>query len=81
MNFKQWLHTEEGQEELKKLGYRQCAVGQKTTQFCGQLEEAVKRERIRCATICNVVKEELPSWDAKIAAKICALDIMKDPNE
>ncbi len=26
-------------------GWRQCAVGQRTTQFCGQLEEALKGER------------------------------------
>lgn len=30
---------------LRLNGWRQCAVGQKTTQFCGMLEEAVKAER------------------------------------
>ena len=30
---------------LRLNGWRQCAVGQKTTQFCGLLEEAVKAER------------------------------------
>lgn len=39
---------------LKSQGYRQCAVGQKTTQFCGMLEEAVKAERHR---ICEMLRE------------------------
>jgi hypothetical protein len=30
---------------LRLNGWRQCAAGQKTTQFCGLLEEAVKAER------------------------------------
>ncbi len=32
-------------ERMKAEGWRQCATGQKTTQFCGLLEEAVKAER------------------------------------
>ena len=35
-------------------GWRQCAVGQKTTQYCGLLEEAVKAEREACARVCEV---------------------------
>jgi hypothetical protein len=30
---------------LRLNGWRQCAVGQKTTQFCGMLEQAVTAER------------------------------------
>lgn len=30
-------------------GWRQCAKGQKTTHYCGLLEEAVKTEREACA--------------------------------
>jgi hypothetical protein len=30
---------------LRLNGWRQCAVGQKTTQFCGMLEAAVQAER------------------------------------
>lgn len=35
-------------EQMRKDGWRQCAQGQKTTQFCGLLEEAVKAEREDC---------------------------------
>jgi hypothetical protein len=36
---------------LRLNGWRQCAVGQKTTQFCGMLEEAVKAEREACIEV------------------------------
>ena len=38
-------------------GWRQCAVGQRTTQFCGQLEAAVEAEREACA-------KKAERWDA-----------------
>lgn len=38
---------------LKEQGYRQCAKGQRTTQFCGMLEQAVLAEREECAKVCN----------------------------
>jgi len=34
-------------EDMIAEGYRWCAKGQRTTQFCGQLEAAVKAERNR----------------------------------
>ena len=36
-------------------GWRQCAQGQRTTQFCGQLEQAVLREREACAKVCDLI--------------------------
>jgi hypothetical protein len=36
------------EEHLKDQGYRQCAKGQRTTQFCGMLKQAVKAEREGC---------------------------------
>lgn len=36
-------------ERLIADGWRQCAKGQKTTQYCGQLEAAVAAERERWA--------------------------------
>ena len=36
------------QRHLIASGYRKCAVGQRTTQFCGQLEQAVLAERETC---------------------------------
>ena len=40
-------------EVLADYGYRRCAVNQRTTQFCGLLEAAVKAEREACARICE----------------------------
>ena len=45
------------EEHLKSKGYRQCAKGQRTTQFCGMLDEAVKAEREECAKIAK-------QWDS-----------------
>ena len=36
-------------------GWRQCAVGQKETQYCGLLEEAVKAEREACARLLDTM--------------------------
>ncbi len=38
-------------DRMIRDGWRQCAVGQRTTQFCGQLEEAVEAEREACREI------------------------------
>ena len=38
---------------LRNDGYRQCAEGQRTTQFCGLLDDAVKAEREACAKVCK----------------------------
>lgn len=34
-------------------GWRQCAVGQRTTQFCGMAEQARADEREACARLCD----------------------------
>lgn len=40
-------------DQLIADGWRQCAKGQRTSQFCGQLEAAVKAEREACADLCD----------------------------
>lgn len=40
-------------QHLLAEGYRKCAEGQRTTQFCGQLEAAVKAEREACLEWCR----------------------------
>ena len=40
-------------ERLISEGWRQCAQGQKTTQFCGMVEQARAEEREACAQICD----------------------------
>jgi len=40
-------------KEMIKEGWRFCAEGQHTTQFCGLAEEAVLAEREACAKLCE----------------------------
>ena len=40
------------EQRLIRDGYRQCAKGQRTTQFCGLLDAAVKAEREACVELC-----------------------------
>ncbi|CAB4139915.1 hypothetical protein UFOVP408_26 [uncultured Caudovirales phage] len=41
------------EQQLIASGYRKCAAGQRTSQFCGQLEQAVLAEREACAKVCD----------------------------
>jgi len=45
--------AEAEREAMKLDGWRQCAKGQRTTQFCGQVQAAVEAEREACATTCE----------------------------
>lgn len=54
-------------EAILKDGWRQCAKDQRTTQFCGMLQQAVLTEREACAKLC-----EEPGWNA---ANWCATQI------
>ena len=40
-------------ERMLQNGWRRCADGQRTTQFCGQLQQAVVAEREACAQVCE----------------------------
>jgi hypothetical protein len=42
-------------ERMKSEGWRQCAKGQRTTQFCGLLEDTVAAEREACAKVCEEI--------------------------
>jgi hypothetical protein len=42
------------QAAVIEQGYRKCAEGQKTTQFCGMLEQAMLAEREACAKVCDL---------------------------
>jgi hypothetical protein len=39
------------EQHLIESGYRKCAEGQRTTQYCAMVEEAVKKEREACACV------------------------------
>ena len=55
------------EDHLKEQGYRQCAKGQKTTQYCGMVEQAVQAEREACAKVCE---EDGLLWGQRYAAAI-----------
>ena len=42
-------------ERMKSEGWRHCAEGQITTQYCGLLEAAVKAEREVCEKLCEEI--------------------------
>lgn len=50
-------------ETLLKDGWRQCAVGQRTTQFCSMTEAAVKAEREACARVAAL-------WDDDVDTRL-----------
>ena len=45
------------EQHLIQQGYRQCAKGQRTTQYCGMLQDAVLAEREACALVCDANAE------------------------
>lgn len=41
----------DGVDRLEQNGWRHCAFGQRTTQYCGMAEQARSEERERCAKL------------------------------
>lgn len=60
-------------DQMRAEGWRQCAKGQNTSQFCGQLDAAVLAEREACAAIADSYEDQAES---DIAENI-AYDIRK----
>ncbi len=60
------------EQRLIRDGYRQCAKGQRTTQFCGLLDAAVKAEREECARLCDHVPGLSIDGAKRVAAAIRA---------
>ena len=58
------LVAAEKEQQMIRYGYRQCAKGQRTTQFCGLLDAAVKAEREACIALVNQGTGEATSADA-----------------
>lgn len=46
-------------EVMEQAGWRHCAEGQRTTQYCGMAEQARLEERERCAKICDTYAREI----------------------
>ena len=56
--------------QMIREGWRQCAEGQWTTQYCGLLEEAVKAERDACAKMVDhILREGGGTWGDAIRAR------------
>ena len=53
-------------ERMKSEGWRQCAKGQRTTQYCGLLEDSVKAEREACAKLCEEIAKDNDAEGADI---------------
>ncbi len=58
--FTRYSFVELLKREMIRDGWRQCAEGQKTTQFCAQLEAAVAAEREACAKEATAFGREHP---------------------
>ena len=64
------LVAAEKEAQMTRDGWRRCAEGQKTTQSCGLLEEAVKAERDVCAKMVDhILKEGGGTWCDAIRAR------------
>ena len=67
-------------KEMINDGWRQCAKGQRTTQFCGMAEKAREEEREECAKVCDDQAEyadEHLTASAAITADRCAAAIRR----
>ena len=58
-------------KEMIKDGWRQCAKGQRTTQFCGMAEKAREEEREECAKIVD-------EWYHSLASEPEMLEIAQE---
>jgi hypothetical protein len=66
------LVAAEKEQQMTRDGWRQCAKGQRTTQFCGLLDAAVKAEREACAKYVEGVFDMELVFGSDIAAAIRA---------
>ena len=65
----------EKEQQMIRDGYRQCAKGQRTTQYCGLLDAAVKAEREACAVLCEEMEDRDNPYERNVAVLDCAAAI------
>lgn len=61
--------------ELVRLGWRRCAVGQRTTQSCGMAEEARAQERERITAAIDALRDGYWKRNAYAAGAFAALSL------
>ena len=66
------LVAAEKEQQLIRDGYRKSASGQRTTQFCGLLDAAVKAEREACAMVAEGRTAAWTEYDYNSACMDCA---------
>lgn len=59
-------------EAMIEQGWRQCAKGQRTTQFCGLVEQAVLTEREACAKVAEAYEPRCDTCPSGVANAIRA---------
>ena len=69
------LVAAEKEQQMIRYGYRQCAKGQRTTQFCELLDSAVKAEREACAELCEEMEDKENPYERNVAVLDCAAAI------
>jgi len=57
-------------EAILKDGWRQCAKDQRTTQFCGMLQQAVLTEREACAKVAEAYEPRCDTCPSGVANAI-----------
>ena len=64
------LVAAEKEQQMIRDGWRQCAKGQRTTQYCGLLDAAVKDEREACAKVAESYEPTCDTCPSGVAAAI-----------
>ena len=67
------------EQRLIRDGYRKCASGQRTTQFCGLLDAAVKAEREACAKVAESYEPTCDTCPSGVANAIRARGEQEQP--
>lgn len=75
------LVAAEKEQQMIRDGWRQCAEGQQTTQYCGLLDAAVEAEREACAEACEEMEDRENPYQRNVAVLDCAAAIRARKNK
>ena len=66
------LVAAEKEQQMLRDGWRQCAKGQRTTQYCGLLDAAMRDEREACAKVAESYEPRCESCPSGVSNAIRA---------